>query len=48
MSKGSATWRISRTAAAAPARPPCISKGFVDELKTKTIAQVIAEVDKYL
>jgi hypothetical protein len=25
----------------------CISKGFVDELKTKTIAQVIAEVDKY-
>jgi hypothetical protein len=27
--------------------PPCISKGFVDELKTRTIAQVIAEVDKY-
>ena len=27
--------------------PPCISKGFVDELKTKTIAQVIAEVDKF-
>ena len=27
--------------------PPCISKGFVDELKTKTISQVIAEVDKY-
>ena len=26
---------------------PCISKGFVDELKTKTIAQVIAEVDKF-
>jgi hypothetical protein len=25
----------------------CISKGFVDELKTKTIAQVIAEVDKF-
>lgn len=25
----------------------CISKGFVDELKTKSIAQVIAEVDKY-
>ena len=25
----------------------CISKGFVDELKTKTITQVIAEVDKY-
>jgi hypothetical protein len=28
--------------------PPQISKGFVDELKTKTIAQVIAEVDKYI
>ena len=27
--------------------PPCISKGFVDELKTKTIAEVIAEVDKF-
>jgi hypothetical protein len=27
--------------------PPCISKGFVDELKTKTIADVIAAVDKY-
>jgi len=27
--------------------PPCISKGFVDELKTMTIAQVLAEVDKY-
>jgi hypothetical protein len=35
------------TAAAGSAPPPCISKGFVDELKTKTIAQVIAEVDKY-
>jgi len=34
-------------AAAGSAPPPCISKGFVDELKTRTIAQVIAEVDKY-
>jgi len=25
----------------------CISKGFVDELKTKTIAQVIAEVEQF-
>ncbi len=25
----------------------CISKGFVDELKTKTIAQIIQEVDKF-
>ncbi len=28
-------------------RAACISKGFVDELKTKTIAQVVSEVDKY-
>ena len=33
------------TSASAP--PPCISKGFVDELKTKTIGDVIAEVDKF-
>jgi hypothetical protein len=25
----------------------CIAKGFVDELKTKTVAQVIAAVDQY-
>jgi hypothetical protein len=34
-------------AASGPERAPCISKGFVDELKTKTISQVIAEVDKF-
>jgi len=34
-------------AAAGSTPPPCISKGFVDELKTKTISAVIAEVDKY-
>lgn len=28
-------------------RAACISKGFVDELKTKTIAQVVKEVDDY-
>ncbi len=28
-------------------RAACISKGFVDELKTKTIGQVVQEVDKY-
>ncbi len=28
-------------------RAACISKGFVDELKTKTIAQVVQEVDNY-
>ncbi len=25
----------------------CISKGFVDELKTKTVAQVVADVDAF-
>ena len=38
-------FREPRRRALRPA--PCISKGFVDELKTKTIAQVIAEVDKF-
>ena len=28
-------------------RAACISKGFVNELKTKTIAQVVQEVDSY-
>jgi hypothetical protein len=28
-------------------RAACISKAFVDELKTKTIGQVVQEVDKY-
>jgi hypothetical protein len=35
------------TAAAGSTPPPCISKGFVDELKAKTIVQVIAAVDNY-
>ena len=33
--------------AAGGGRAACISKGFVDELQTKTITQVIAEVDKF-
>jgi hypothetical protein len=28
-------------------RAACISKGFVDELKAKTVGQVVQEVDKY-
>jgi hypothetical protein len=28
-------------------RGACISKGLVDELKTKTVAQVVQEVDNY-
>ncbi len=45
--KGIGNMADFETAAAGAAPAPCISKGFVDELKTKTIAQVIAEVDKY-
>ncbi len=45
--KGIGNMADFETAAAGSAPPPCISKGFVDELKLKTIAQVIAEVDKY-
>jgi hypothetical protein len=45
--KGIGNMADFETAAAGSTPPPCISKGFVDELKTKTVAQVIAEVDKY-
>lgn len=30
-----------------PVRAPCISKAFVDELKSKTVGQVVADVDKF-
>jgi len=45
--KGIGNMADFETAAAGSGPPACISKGFVDELKTKTIAQVIAEVDKF-
>jgi len=45
--KGIGNMADFETAASGPAQAPCISKGFVDELKTKSIAQVIAEVDKF-
>ena len=47
--KGIGNMADFETAGATSAKmpPPCISKGFVDELKTKTIAAVIAEVDTY-
>jgi hypothetical protein len=45
--KGIGNMADFETAAAGSAPPPCISKAFVDELKTRTIAQVVAEVDKY-
>ena len=45
--KGIGNMADFETGAAGSAAAPCISKGFVDELKTKTISQVIAEVDKF-
>ncbi len=45
--KGMLNMAAFETASAGPAGPPCISKGFTDELKTKTLGQVIAEVDKF-
>jgi hypothetical protein len=45
--KGIGNMADFETASGGPGRAACISKGFVDELKTKTIAQVIGEVDQY-
>ena len=45
--KGIGNMADFENAAGGAGRAACISKGFVDELKTKTISQVIAEVDKF-
>ncbi len=45
--KGIGNMADFENAAGGPGKAACISKGFVDELKKKTITQVIAEVDKY-
>ena len=45
--KGIGNMADFETAAGGAGQAACISKGFVAELKTKTIAQVIAEVDKF-
>ena len=45
--KGIGNMADFENAAGGAGRAACISKGFVAELKTKTIAQVIAEVDKF-
>jgi len=34
-------------AAAGGGKSPCISRAFTDELKTKTVDQIITEVDKF-
>jgi hypothetical protein len=45
--KGIGNMADFETAAGGSSQAACISKGFVAELQTKTIAQVIAEVDKF-
>jgi len=45
--KGMGNMADVETATSGASRAACISKGFVDELKTKTVGQVVAEVDKY-
>jgi hypothetical protein len=45
--KGIGNMADVETAAGGAGRAACISKGFVDELKTKSVGQVIAEVDAF-
>ncbi len=45
--KGIGNMADFENAAGGSGKAACISKGFVDELKTKTVTQVITEVDKY-
>jgi citrate lyase alpha subunit len=45
--KGIGNMADFENAAGGAGQAACISKGFVAELKTRTIAQVIAEVDKF-
>jgi hypothetical protein len=45
--KGIGNMADFENAASGSGQAACISKGFVAELKTKTITQVIAEVDKF-
>jgi hypothetical protein len=45
--KGIGNMADFETASGGKGRAACISKAFVDELKTKTIGQVVSEVDSY-
>ncbi len=45
--KGIGNMADFETAAGGQGRAGCISKAFVDELKTKTVDQIVQEVDKY-
>jgi hypothetical protein len=45
--KGVLNMASFETASGASGRAACISRTFTDELKTKTLGQVVGEVDKY-
>jgi hypothetical protein len=45
--KGIGNMADFETASSGAGRAPCLSKAFVAELKTKTLGQVVAEVDKF-
>jgi hypothetical protein len=45
--KGIGNMADFENAAGGAGRAACISKGFVDELKNKSVSQVITEVDKF-
>jgi hypothetical protein len=45
--KGIGNMADVEAATGSSSRAACISKAFVDELKSKTVGQVVAEVDKY-
>ncbi len=45
--KGVGNMADVEVASGGSSRAACISKGFVDELKSKSIGQVVQEVDKY-
>jgi hypothetical protein len=45
--KGILNMASFETAMEGTGRAPCISRAFTEELKTKTLGQVIAEVDKF-
>jgi hypothetical protein len=45
--KGIGNMADVETAAGGTSRAACISRAFVDELKNKTVGQVVAEVDKF-
>jgi hypothetical protein len=45
--KGIGNMASFETSVGSTSRAACISKAFVDELKNKTLGQVVAEVDKF-